>query len=114
MEARIAHEIVNSPAKVDLIEEGGFQAARALSDDRIHQIVNAVAEGISQEDSDVIRRMRLLSLLAELDDDESTLLYAHGQSMGGGGRLKLNYPPRAHLNSSEESRGGKECVSTCR
>ena len=102
MEQRIAHEIVNSPPKIDLIEEGGFQAARALSDDRINIIVNAVAEGLSQEEADVVRRKRLLSLLAELDDDEVALLHAHGHSMGNGGRFKLHYPPRAHLNSPRE------------
>lgn len=102
LEEHVSASIADSPPKIDLIEAGGSQAARALSDERIQQIVHAVAEGISQSEADVLRRKRLLTLLGELDDDEVALLHAHGHSVGGGGRFKLSYPARAHLNSPRE------------
>ena len=38
-EAAIKHDLLSNKQKIDLIEEGGFQAARALSENRVEQIV---------------------------------------------------------------------------
>jgi len=115
LEDHITSGIAASPPKVDLIEEGGFQAARALSDQRIRQIVHAVVEGISQSDADIIRRKRLLTLLGELDDDEVALLHAHGQSHKLGGRLRLRYSdavdflsPRENVDREHLFRAGRD------
>ncbi|MFC3326072.1 hypothetical protein [Mesorhizobium cantuariense] len=60
----------SSPEKIALIEEGGLQSSRATSQERIDQIVEAVSRGLSEDDSDIVRRKRLLLILGELDDDE--------------------------------------------
>lgn len=82
MEERLTQLLANSE-NVDLIEEGGFQAARATSERRIEQIAALVANGLSTDDADTIRRKRLVRLLGQLDEDELLLLDAHGQSYGG-------------------------------
>jgi hypothetical protein len=102
-EVAIKNDLIASKQKIDLIEEGGFQAARALSDNRIEQIVEAVAAGISADEADIIRRKRLLVLLGELDDDEVNLLNAYGRSFGGGDENAwdaVNRPDPTHMQSS--------------
>jgi hypothetical protein len=62
------------PENVDLFEEGAFQAARALSDDRKRYIANLVASGISGDEAERLRAKRLLNLLREIDDDQIIIL----------------------------------------
>lgn len=104
---RMSHElrdaITANAERVDLIEEGGYQAARATSQERIERIVEAVARGLSEDDTHLIRRKRLLQLLGELDDDEISLLNAYGRSYGGGDRMafeRINRPDPIHMQSS--------------
>jgi len=96
--------ILQDPENIDLIEEGGFQAARATTEERIKLIASLVANGLAADDADAIRRKRLARLLGELDNDEVTLLDAYGQSYGGGGGRdhfeKVNRPEPSHMGSS--------------
>lgn len=95
--------LVSNAEKIDLIQEGGFQSARATSQERIDQIVEAVSRGLSEDDADVVRRKRLLLILGELDDDEVNLLNAYGRSYGGADREafdRVNRPKPPHLQSS--------------
>ena len=88
--------------KIDLIEEGGLQASRATSAARLDQIVEAVSRGLAENDSDVVRRKRLLRVFGELDDDEVVLLNAYGRSYAGKDReafKRVNRPPGAFLSS---------------
>lgn len=88
-------DILRNPESIDLIEEGGFQAARATTDERIEQIATIVANGLSAEEADDVRRKRLTRLLGQIDNDELLLLNAYGQSYGGGREAwgSLNIPP---------------------
>lgn len=98
-------QLKQSAAKIDLIEEGGYQAARATSSERIEQIVAAVANGLKENDVDVLRRRRLLIMFGELDGDEVALLNAYGRSYGGGDRnafASMNRPGPVHLQSKTE------------
>lgn len=102
LESEIQDGLASNPEKIDLVEEGGYQAARATSQERIDQIVEAVSRGLSEDDSDVVRRKRLLLVLGELDDDEVTLLNAYGRSYGGADRQafdRVNRPDPPHLQS---------------
>jgi len=96
--------IIGNAEKIDLIEEGGFQAARATSSKRIEQIAELVAQGLASEDANLVRRKRLASLLRELDDDEIVLLNAYGQSYGGDARVwqTVDMPGPSDLQSSLE------------
>lgn len=86
MENVNAKKALANPDKIDLIERGGFQAARATSRERIGQIVQVVARGLAADDAEVIRRKRLIELLGEMDDDEAAILTAYGRSYAGGDR----------------------------
>lgn len=91
--------------KVDLIVEGGYQSARAMSTERVEQIAEAVARGLAEDEADVIRRRRLLVLFGELDDDEVALLNAYGRAYAGADRqafAAINRPGPAHLQSLPE------------
>lgn len=86
MEAAAASAALANPEKIDLIERGGFQAARATSQERIAQIVEVVAHGLEADEAEIIRRKRLMELLGEVDDDEVAVLTAYGRSYAGGDR----------------------------
>ena len=77
---------------------------QAVSESRINQIVEAVANGLDSDDSETVRRKRLLRTFGELDDDEIALLNAYGRSYGGADRTAfdhVNRPPPAHLGSNQ-------------
>jgi len=102
LDADIRTGIMSSAEKIDLIEEGGFQSARATSPERIEQIVEAVVRGMDETDADIVRRKRLLLLLGTLDEDEVTLLNAYGRTYGGADRLafeRVNRPDPPHMQS---------------
>jgi hypothetical protein len=69
------------PENVALLEDGGFQAARAVSDGRRRYLARAVAVGISNTEISKIESRRLLQLVSELDDQEVLILtaYASGE-----------------------------------
>lgn len=99
-------ELASSSAKIDLIVEGGYQAARALSQDRVEQITEAVSRGLAEDDADVIRRRRLLVIFGELDDDEVALLNAYGRSYAGADReafQRINRPDPVHMQSPPDA-----------
>lgn len=94
--------IKQDPERIDLVEEGGFQAARATTDERIGQIAEAVFNGLKSDQVDVVRRKRLVTLLGQVDNDELILLNAYGQSYGGDGEDawdKVNRPEPTHMGS---------------
>lgn len=102
MEEANAKAALANPEKIDLIERGGFQAARATSPERIGQIVEVVARGLAADDAEVIRRKRLMELLGEIDDDEAAILTAYGRSYAGGDRNafeSISRPDPPHLGA---------------
>lgn len=110
LEARLAtleHERVNNilsdPEAIDLVESGGYLAARAVTSERLSRITELVFRGMEADEAGEIRRKRLLGLFGEIDDDEYLLLHAYGQSYGGDGSAAwdaVDRPEPAHLGSS--------------
>lgn len=105
LDEELQAQIAKDAEKIDLIEEGGYQAARATSSERIDQIVTAVTNGLSADRSSIIRRKRLLRTFGELDEDEVALLYAYGKAYGRGMGDEdpfesIDQPRQPHLNSS--------------
>jgi len=82
MESGEAKAALESPEKIDLIERGGYQAARATSAERIARIVEVVSRGLQTDEAEIIRRKRLIGLLGEIDEDEAAILAAFGHSYG--------------------------------
>lgn len=106
LEVGARDSIAVSAEKIQLIEEGGIQSARAISQERINLIVEAVSRGLNAKDAEVSRRKRLLFLLSELDDDEVNLLNAYGRAYAGSDRRALeevNRPERPNLNSDRSA-----------
>ena len=97
--------IYKDPEKIDLIEEGAFQAARSTTVERIKAVAELVANGLEHAERNLIRRKRLLRLLGEIDDDQLVLFNAYGQSYGGDGKEawdKVDRPDPPHMQSSRE------------
>jgi hypothetical protein len=106
MSNQLRSKLASNAAKLDLIVEGGYQSARAISDERVEQITEAVARGLAAEDADIIRRRRLLVMFGELDDDEVAVLNAYGCSYAGADRnafASINRPGPAHLQSPPDA-----------
>ena len=104
LESKTRESISANPEKVHLIEEGGLQSARATTQARIDCIVEAVTRGLRAEDTEVIRKKRLLYLFGELDEDEIALLNAYGKSYAGDDQRafdEVDQPAPPHLQSSE-------------
>jgi hypothetical protein len=103
LENGFAEAIKDSGEKLDLIELGGRLSAKATSEERIAQIVEAVASGLSADEAKVIRQKRLLRLFGELDNEEVAILRAYGRAYAGGDPHAfddLPQPEPVHLGSS--------------
>ena len=79
--------VMKRPENVDLIEDGVYQAIRALSDERKRYLVRAVAQGIGAEARDKLNEKRVLALIGDLDDSDLLLLDAFAS--GNKGREKF-------------------------
>jgi hypothetical protein len=71
---------ITKPETIDLIEEGGLQATRALTDERKRYLARCVANGIASDELGAVREKRVLNLLAQLDDEELLILDAYEAS----------------------------------
>ncbi len=74
--SRLAESITKAE-NIALVEEGAFQAARAIQQERREKIANCVALGIADEDRSNLKSARILEILAQLDDGDIQLLHAH-------------------------------------
>lgn len=103
LDAVVRHGLATNVEKIGLIEEGGFQAARATTKERIDRIVEVVQRGLNESDADIIRRKRLLLILGEIDNDELVLLNAYGRAYAGSDRnafAAVSRPDPIHLQST--------------
>jgi hypothetical protein len=82
IDERELSRLLQDPRVVDLFEDGGFQSARALSPERLAQIANLVAYGMSGDERERLEAKRLLDLMEEIDDDQIIILtsYLHRHS----------------------------------
>jgi hypothetical protein len=68
-----------SPEFVDLFEDGVFQAARALNDERIQYVASILKSGITSEREEFLEEKTVLGLLGELNDVEIVLLRSYAR-----------------------------------
>lgn len=59
---------------IDLFENGCFQAARALSEERLEHLANAFTNSLTQEELEYLYKKKLLWLLSELNESEVIFL----------------------------------------
>ena len=62
---------------VDLFEDGAFQAARALTNERREHIASLLKNSLSSEELDHVQEKQLLSILGQLNDAELIILKFH-------------------------------------
>lgn len=97
---------LRKPEKIDLFEEGAFQAARSLSPERTEYIASTVFIGIAGEQKEEIEAKRLLKILAELEDDQIIILASHLEKNRTeefrGKHADVLEPVGAHMQSSRE------------
>ncbi len=73
----VLQNVLRTPEGLDLFEEGLWQAARALSDERKERIVSLVVSGLEAEDIEKQQCRHFLRILNQLDDAEVILLTYH-------------------------------------
>ncbi|WGS19282.1 MULTISPECIES: hypothetical protein [unclassified Bradyrhizobium] len=76
-EMKVSADKVKEPENIDLIEDGAYQAVRALSDDRRRYLARAVATGIADDDAEKLKAKRILVLIGELDNGDMLLLESY-------------------------------------
>jgi hypothetical protein len=93
--------VIKKPENIDLIEDGAYQAVRALTEQRKRLIAKAVANGIASEDQSKLDQKRIMNLLGQLDDEQITILAAYGSGFVHS-RLQEIRPAFASDASTEE------------
>ncbi|NIO19874.1 MAG: hypothetical protein GTN76_03830, partial [Candidatus Aenigmarchaeota archaeon] len=73
---RIKAKFTN-PGFIDLLEDGFFQVARALTEERKEYIASIIKNSLSEEQVEYVEYKKLLSLLSELNDIEVIILNSH-------------------------------------
>ena len=66
-----------NPGFVDLLEDGFFQVARALTKERIEYIASVIKNSLSEEEIEYVEAKKLLWLLGELNDIEIIILRSY-------------------------------------
>ena len=105
LEQDLVKRLLADEERIDLVETGGHLAARATTSERISQIAEIVFRGLSAEETNFIRRKRLLALFGQIDDEEFLMLRAYGESNRGFNSNAwdaIDRPPPAVLGSSRE------------
>jgi hypothetical protein len=65
------------PESINLFEDGAYQAARSLSDDRKKYIADIVASGMAGDINEQLQSKRLLQIMNNIDDDQIIILAGH-------------------------------------
>ena len=68
---------MRNPKQLDLFEEGAFQSARGLSEERLEYISRIVAIGITGEEKEESESRRLLNILGSITDDQIIILASY-------------------------------------
>ena len=77
LDAEKLKENFTNPESVDLLEDGFYQAARSLSEDRKHYIASLIKNSLTDEQLKHVEYKKLLSILNQLNDIEILLLQSY-------------------------------------
>ncbi len=86
MDQQLLEQRMLTEEYADLFEDGLFQAARALTDERKEYIASLLKNSISSDDLDHLQEKQLLSLLGELNDAELVILKSFGLDLDPNGQ----------------------------
>lgn len=106
VEKEALEEKLQLAGKIDLFEEGAFQSARSLSEERLKYIATLVATGITGEEKEEAESKRLLNLLASITDDQIIILASYLNKNRTGEFREIHqdilFTPFATLGSSQD------------
>lgn len=105
LEAQDIDRLLSDSERIDLVERGGYAAAASTTADRIGYVATLVMNGLTADETNIVRRKRLLALFEQLDNDEVALLNAYGQSYANSSADHWNNiqrPPPTHLGSGQK------------
>lgn len=68
---------LQDPYHIDIFEDACFQAARAVSDERLEYIASALKNGLTDNELEHTYKKKLLWLLGQLNDNEVLILYSY-------------------------------------
>ncbi|MDY6993861.1 MAG: hypothetical protein SVR94_14840, partial [Pseudomonadota bacterium] len=71
---------LHDPYHIDIFEDACYQTIRALTEERINYIANALANSLTNEDLEHLQKKKLLWLLGELNDYEIIHLFLYSYS----------------------------------
>jgi len=71
---------LETPEGLDTFEEGLWQAARAISDQRRDKIAGLVAKGLESQGIERMQARHYLRILNQLSDEDIAILIEHGQN----------------------------------
>lgn len=77
IDPEILGQKMRDPKKLDLFEEGVFQSARGLSEERLEYIAEVVSGGIAGEKKEESESRRLLNILGSITDDQIIILASY-------------------------------------
>lgn len=77
MEKEYLERQLRDKHNTDLFEDACFQASRALGEERLEYIANALANSLTQEVVNYLSKKKLMWLLGELNDSEVIILTAY-------------------------------------
>lgn len=102
LESRIKNEKF-----IDILEDGMYQASRAISDERKAYIASVIENGIKQEEFEYLQNKLFLNILNELNDAEIIVLQSYGIPPGDRNEFFEKHknvltPPMATLGSPPE------------
>jgi hypothetical protein len=90
---------MKTPENIGLIEDGAYQAARALTDERKRYLARAVAQGIGVEEKHKLNEKRVLALIGDLDDGDLLLLDAFASQNTGREKFEKLRPEQPTINN---------------
>lgn len=97
----------SEPEFVDLFEDGMYQSARAMSQNRLEHIAALMKNGLEAENEKALQYKMLLAHLGELNDVEVILLRSYAKHPARDQEFRERHeqilePRRAHQGSSQE------------
>ncbi len=111
LEQEVIKSRLNEPPNVDLLEDALIQASRATTEERLEQIANVLANGLTQEEINEGEAKRMLWLLGQLNDSEIILLRGNLVRTRGDVDADADFraahaailaPDTTHMGSSED------------
>jgi hypothetical protein len=99
-------ERMKRPENIELVEEGVYQATRAITEERRRYLARAVAHGIASDAEDRINESQILKLIESLDDRDLLILNAYQTrvTLSQTSPFAKLIPDRPTINSSQEVR----------